>query len=716
MCMIKMAATTEVMGIEDAIKSENLGLSEAERIRLETVLKRAKEVEEEDFFSHQMEGTLNKYTNVVKGWQNRWFLLDPQKGTLEYYVNEESRKTQRPRGLVHLTGAVISPSDEDSMTFNVNAANGEVYRLRATDAKERQFWVSRLRAVVQRQGEVISQALGDGTSPSSSHGSSDSLQHHRPGLRRHQAGAAPRVSPANSLTRHPRPPSFNPSLTPSVTQESLHNARDIITIAEEQQKMLVQALEALPSSGHPINALDHDCLLLKSTSHSAMGCLEDCLNILQRQDIAQGHRPNSSMELPRSMANISLDLLVANQQPVGSVINTNSPAHLPVSNSMGDSLDHRVPLISPTDEVEDKEGGEDEDIGGVEEHKSVILHLLSQLKLGMDLTKVVLPTFILEKRSLLEMFADFMAHPDMFARIPSLPTPEARMMAVVEYYLCSFHVGRKGSIAKKPYNPIIGETFHCSWELPSDSGPSDGLTENSHVTFVAEQVSHHPPVSAFYVECPSKKIYMNTWIWTKSKFLGMSVGVNNVGEGTIRDLEHSEDYTMTFPSAYGRSILTVPWMELGGRCTIHCPQSGYQAAITFQTKPFYGGKVHRLNAEVKNPANALICRVQGEWNGQLEFSYAGGEKKVVDLTKLSGIPKRIRPIAMQGTFESRRLWQNVTNALKIGDINTATEHKRYLEERQRREERERKETNTPWRTKLFKKSGEGWCYNGILQA
>ena len=32
----------------------------------------------------------------------------------------------------------------------------------------------------------------------------------------------------------------------------------------------------------------------------------------------------------------------------------------------------------------------------------------------MDLTKIVLPTFILEKRSLLEMYADFLAHPDLF--------------------------------------------------------------------------------------------------------------------------------------------------------------------------------------------------------------------------------------------------------------------------------------------------------------
>ena len=41
--------------------------------------------------------------------------------------------------------------------------------------------------------------------------------------------------------------------------------------------------------------------------------------------------------------------------------------------------------------------------------------MLSQVKVGMDLTRVTLPTFILEKRSLLEMYGDFMAHPDVFA-------------------------------------------------------------------------------------------------------------------------------------------------------------------------------------------------------------------------------------------------------------------------------------------------------------
>jgi len=55
-------------------------------------------------------------------------------------------------------------------------------------------------------------------------------------------------------------------------------------------------------------------------------------------------------------------------------------------------------------------------VESMESHGSIVTHLLSQLRIGMDLTKVVLPTFILEKRSLLEMYSDFFAHPDLFVR------------------------------------------------------------------------------------------------------------------------------------------------------------------------------------------------------------------------------------------------------------------------------------------------------------
>ncbi|KAF2977983.1 hypothetical protein EK904_011496 [Melospiza melodia maxima] len=308
-------------------------------------------------------------------------------------------------------------------------------------------------------------------------------------------------------------------------------------------------------------------------------------------------------------------------------------------------------LFDPPDDREDDGEGE-----SVEEHKSVIMHLLSQVRLGMDLTKVVLPTFILERRSLLEMYADFFAHPDLFVSISDQKDPKERMVQVVKWYLSAFHAGRKGSVAKKPYNPILGEIFRCHWVLPGTEDDMEPVSEGpvpwvskSNVTFVAEQVSHHPPISAFYAECFSKRIQFNAHIWTKSKFLGMSIGVHNIGQGISPN----------------------------------------------DKKPF--------------------CSIEGEWNGVMYAKYSTGENAVfIDTKKMPTIKKKVRKLEDQDDFESRCLWKDVTYNLKIRDIDAATAAKHALEERQRAEARARKENETSWETRLFHEDGECWVYDEPL--
>ncbi|XP_039973268.1 oxysterol-binding protein-related protein 10-like [Xiphias gladius] len=512
-----------------------------------------------------LEGVLRKYTNLLQGWQSRYFVLDPEVGQLQYYLNVLSKSQRPPRGSLPLLGAMVVSSDEFPFMFTFQSTTGDFYKLRALDAQEQDLWMTQLQLCSRRQSD--------------------------------------------------------------------------------------------------------------------------------------------------------------------SNVKTSNP----------DTLD-------PNDETTDTEDNEEEDLGVLDGERSIIIHLLSQLKLGMDLTRVVLPTFILEKRSLLEMYANFIAHPDMFLSITSGCTPEERIIRFVEYYLTAFNEGRKGAVAKKPYNPILGENFHCSWYVPRDcvrplrttncTGPNSAPTATSNipvtsqrgmdgssrrnsdyycVRFVAEQVSHHPPVSGFYCECKEKRMCVNTHVWTKSKFMGMSVGVSMVGEGVLYLLEHDEEYVFTLPCAYARSILTVPWVELGGKVTIDCAKSGYSATVTFHTKPFYGGKVHRVTAEVKhNQTGNIVCKGQGEWNGMLEFTYNNGENKVIDTSKLPIIKKKIRPLEKQGLYESRRLWQHVTASLKAGNMDAATEHKHCLEERQRSEGKQRASTKIPWKARYFIKEGEGWVYHKPL--
>ncbi len=65
-----------------------------------------------------------------------------------------------------------------------------------------------------------------------------------------------------------------------------------------------------------------------------------------------------------------------------------------------------------------------------------------------------------------------------FCRAVKAESPFDRMKSVVRWYLSGFYKKPKG--LKKPYNPILGETFRCYWELPN----------GSKTFYIAEQVCH----------------------------------------------------------------------------------------------------------------------------------------------------------------------------------------------------------------------------------
>ncbi len=87
----------------------------------------------------------------------------------------------------------------------------------------------------------------------------------------------------------------------------------------------------------------------------------------------------------------------------------------------------------------------------------------------------------------------------------------------MKWYLSAFHAGRKSAVAKKPYNPILGEIFQCHYDIGLSSdlaenqtrdGPVPWAPENN-VSFIAEQTSHHPPGKKTRFDRSSDWISMN---------------------------------------------------------------------------------------------------------------------------------------------------------------------------------------------------------------
>ncbi|XP_023393126.1 oxysterol-binding protein-related protein 5 [Pteropus vampyrus] len=137
-----------------------------------------------------------------------------------------------------------------------------------------------------------------------------------------------------------------------------------------------------------------------------------------------------------------------------------------------------------------------------------------------------------------------------------------------------------GEGIKKPYNPILGETFRCRWYHPQT---------DSHTFYIAEQVSHHPPVSAFHVSNRKDGFCISGSITAKSRFYGNSLSALLDGKATLTFLSRGEEYTLTMPYAHCKGILYgTMTMELGGRVTIACKQSSLQADLEFKLKVVLG--------------------------------------------------------------------------------------------------------------------------------
>nr|CAI9703662.1 unnamed protein product [Rangifer tarandus platyrhynchus] len=332
-----------------------------------------------------------------------------------------------------------------------------------------------------------------------------------------------------------------------------------------------------------------------------------------------------------------------------------------------------------------------------EENKSLIWTLLKQVRPGMDLSRVVLPTFILEPRSFLDKLSDYYYHADFLSEAALEENPYFRLKKVVKWYLSGFYKKPKG--LKKPYNPILGETFRCLWIHPRT---------NSKTFYIAEQVSHHPPISAFYVSNRKDGFCLSGSILAKSKFYGNSLSAILEGEARLTFLNRGEDYVMTMPYAHCKGILYgTMTLELGGTVSITCQKTGYSAVLEFKLKPFLGSSdcVNQISGKLKL-GKEVLATLEGHWDSEVFITDKKTDNSEVfwnptpDIKQWRLIRHTVK-FEEQGDFESEKLWQRVTRAINAKDQTEATQEKYVLEEAQRQGARERKTKNEEWTCKLF---------------
>lgn len=84
-------------------------------------------------------GWLFKWTNYIKGYQRRWFVLS--NGLLSYY-RTQAEMGHTCRGTINLATANIAV--EDSCNFVISNGGTQTYHLKASSEVERQRWITAL--------------------------------------------------------------------------------------------------------------------------------------------------------------------------------------------------------------------------------------------------------------------------------------------------------------------------------------------------------------------------------------------------------------------------------------------------------------------------------------------------------------------------------------------------------------------------------------------
>jgi len=211
--------------------------------------------------------------------------------------------------------------------------------------------------------------------------------------------------------------------------------------------------------------------------------------------------------------------------------------------------------------------------GEWEERKIHILgplkSFISHLRNGQDLTKVSLPSVLLRPYSMIEEFASrTLGHIPLLYKSVTQTEAQERMLTVVTWILS---MTRDENFNHKPYNSVLGETHIAR------------LTHSGTETyFFGEQVSHHPPITAFVIHNAELKITVTGTYSFNIKFAPNTIFVTTSGKCQIEI--GSEIYLMdkSLPDMIIKNSLigkkAVSWV---GKISLSCPITSWHTEFDY---------------------------------------------------------------------------------------------------------------------------------------
>ncbi|ROV96294.1 hypothetical protein VMCG_07730 [Cytospora schulzeri] len=349
-----------------------------------------------------------------------------------------------------------------------------------------------------------------------------------------------------------------------------------------------------------------------------------------------------------------------------------------------------------------------------------------------DLSNVTAPPSFLAPSSVVEVGNCWSQRPGVFAAPALVPDPARRSLLVLRMILIAmrsqFYVAGSPTISiKKPLNAFLGELFLASWtHLPKMSNGTgkeketglslemeSGDGKPATTRLIAEQVSHHPPITAMAIIDDEHGIRADGYARVEMTF-SSSVDIRQIGHAILHIDEYDEDFLIPLPDVKVRGFLSGRlYPEVLGTYTI-VSSSGYVSEMSFSGAGVFRGKKNAFEVKMyrkDDPKKTPIYEVSGVWSEgwTVKDSRTGEilEKYDVDAVDNRPAPMDIDPIDEQDPWESRRAWGGVIDALNRGDFRETVAEKSRLEQAQRQMRVKEKRNGETWEPLLFaRKDGD----------
>ncbi|XP_053689431.1 oxysterol-binding protein 1 isoform X2 [Sabethes cyaneus] len=648
-----------------------------------------------------MKGWLLKWTNYLKGYQKRWFVLS--KGVLSYYRAEhgagsqaggrsaggklsirrrrkgpraenQAEMTHTCRGTISLHGALIHTVD--SCTFVISNGGTQTFHIKAANEVERQSWVTALelakaKAIRAMESDEEEDDTAANTIPSEElllvvrdltlrlenlKTCYDLITKHGAALQR----ALSELESGEDLTSKTKIVSERATLFRISSNAMINACSDYLQTAQTQGHKWSKMLQ------HERDQKLH---------------LEEMVEQLARQhshleQAAHRHRPNAATSASDDEDNEFYDAQeeggsVASQEESSFILkipvahhrrNSNDATGSSSEGEEGNSETQQVLVV--TDNLDNMDVTDRISVSSnqaltptlsnnnqstkivrkrrtrVPEKPNYPLNLWSIIKncIGKDLSKIPMPVNFNEPLSMLQRLTEDFEYSEILDKAAQCKDTCEQLAYVTAFTISSYST--TSNRTGKPFNPLLGETYECD------------RTDDLGWRCINEQVSHHPPMAAQYCEGRGWRCWQEFTM--TSKFRGKYIQIVPLGYAHVEFPASGNKFTWRKVTTTVHNIIVGKlWVDNHGDMEIFGEKNARGVKCHLKYLPysyFTRDTQRRVKGVVMDNASQVKWVISGTWDSKIE---------IAPVTSTSGSVEN--PVYKTGNFKtawSRRLPPN----------------------------------------------------------